>query len=1118
MLEEFKEMLNEHSRDTLPSVLFVSSECAPLAKTGGLADVVGTLPKALKKLGMDARVITPFHRVTKEKYKDKVEHMFHFYVNLGWRHEYCGIEKLDLDGVIIYLVDSEAYYGDKIYRGGAAEIEQYAFFQRAVLDALPNLDFNPEIIHCNDWQSGMVPMLARTQYRGCMQEKMKYLISIHNIAYQGRWNFEFIDDLFGIDKAYFTPEYIELNKDANFLKAGCVFSDRLSTVSPNYANEIKTAYFGEGLEGILNARSHQLTGILNGIDTEVFNPQTDRTIPANYSKSDISGKALCKEGLQRKLGLEINPDVPIIGMVTRMTEQKGFELVMTVLDDLMTYEDVQFVLLGTGDQRYEEFMRNAENKYRGRLCSYIGYDEELSHLVYAGSDFFLMPSRFEPCGLSQMIAMRYGCLPIVRETGGLKDSVNPYNCITGEGDGFSFANFDAWEMRATIHYALSFYKDKKVMESLIDNAMNEDFSFERSAKEYVRLYISMLDGYHETPPAILHECTDIKYRTPFGAVEQGEEVKISFNILSGRVIDAVLVLRLEDEKIEYPMERSKDSYRVKFNAPDKVGAWRYYFRIETKYGTRFIAPDQTGFTANMYNYESEGFSFTVYLKGFETPEWFKSCVMYQIFPDRFGFYGKSGALRGIKYHKELGQTPSLHKSLDEDVKYLPADGEEDYYPDDFYGGTLKGIQAKLPYLKDLGISVIYLNPIVEARSNHRYDTSNYLNVDPILGTVQDFEALCEKGKKLGIKIILDGVYSHTGSDSIYFDRYGHYGNTGACSGQDSQYYKWFSFDSFPNDYKCWWNFKDLPEVDERNEQWQNYIIKNDDSVMKTWLKRGASGWRLDVADEIPDDVLSLMRSEVKKEDKDALIIGEVWEDAVTKYGSEGPRNYVLGYSLDSVMNYPFRFAVLDFLSRRKSAYDLRNFLLNQKFSYPKPVYESLMNLLSSHDVDRIRTALSTDVVIRDLTRQEQIELTFSDESLKKAVELEKLAAVLQFVLPGVPCIYYGDEQGMMGVCDPFNRMPFKEDDENTGLYEFYKKLAEMRKSSLALSRGDVQLFALSDDVITILRYDDIKKSESALAIINRGDYDFNYKLNLKEYNLGTVKGKIPALKAEIRFI
>ena len=484
--------LKERGLKAMPNILLAAAECAPLSKTGGLADVVGTLPKALKKLKIDARVITPYHRCIKDKYADKVEHMFDFELRLGWRTQYCGIERLELDGVCIYLVDNEFYYGDKIYKGGWEEGEQYAFFCRAVLDALPNLGFEPDIVHCNDWHTAMLPLLAKTQYAGGMQSKLKWLLTIHNIAYQGKFGFDYVQDLLGVDEKYYTPEFMELDGCANFLKAGCVFSDRINTVSPTYSEEIKSAYFGEGLEGILSARSHELCGIINGIDVKSFNPHGDELIPARYDKGHLGGKRKCKAELQKSMGLEVREDVPLFAMVTRMTEQKGFDLVMRMLDELMGNNDMQFMLLGSGDKKYEDFMRSAESRYPGRLCAYIGYNEALSHRVYAGSDFYLMPSRFEPCGLSQMIAMRYGSIPIVRETGGLKDSVMPYNKFTGEGTGFSFADFNAHEMKDAVMLALDCYRKPEVMAGLVRSTMEADFSFNKSAEEYARLYICLL--------------------------------------------------------------------------------------------------------------------------------------------------------------------------------------------------------------------------------------------------------------------------------------------------------------------------------------------------------------------------------------------------------------------------------------------------------------------------------------------------------------------------------------------------------------------------------------------------------------------------------------------------
>ena len=492
MKKEFRDLLRSKGRSELPAVLLAASECAPLAKTGGLADVIGTLPKGLRALGFDVRVIVPYHRCIKEKYADRVEHLFYFYVQLGWRREYAGIEKLELEGLTVYLVDNEHYFGDRIYWGGEGEIEQYAFFTRAVLDALPNLDFTPEIVHCNDWHTAMMPMLGRTQYPGGMQERVRYLLTIQNIAFQGKLSFALAKDLLGIDERYLTGEYMELNGCANFLKGGCVFADRINTVSPGYAREIMTDYYGEGLEGILTARANEVSGILNGIDRVFYDPHRDPALPAHYDRARRRGKAVCKAALQERMGLRVEPETPIFAMVTRMTEQKGFDLVLCALDDLMCREDMQFMLVGSGEERFENFMRAAEYRYKGRLCSYIGYNEDLSHLVYAGSDFLLMPSRFEPCGLSQMIAMRYGTIPIVRETGGLRDSVVPYNKFTGEGTGFGFANFDAWEMRDAIRAALGCYRNKETMDRLITNAMSMDFGYERAAEEYARLYLCIL--------------------------------------------------------------------------------------------------------------------------------------------------------------------------------------------------------------------------------------------------------------------------------------------------------------------------------------------------------------------------------------------------------------------------------------------------------------------------------------------------------------------------------------------------------------------------------------------------------------------------------------------------
>lgn len=621
--------------------------------------------------------------------------------------------------------------------------------------------------------------------------------------------------------------------------------------------------------------------------------------------------------------------------------------------------------------------------------------------------------------------------------------------------------------------------------------------------------------------SVMFDARRAEFRTPSGAASCGENIRLAFRVLGGAVKTAELVVYGDDGRMEYPMQREGRDYAARFTAPDKAQALWYFFRIETQDGTHWLCPDDTGFIGRISGRENGGFRLTVALKDFDTPAWFRRGVMYQIFPDRFAFSDDDTAKRGVEYHCAIGQTAELHKSLDEPVRWQPRAFETDYSPDDFYGGTLSGIEHKLDYLKDLGVTVLYLNPIVEARSNHRYDTSDYMRPDPILGTVEDFERLCLASREHGIRVVLDGVFSHTGADSVYFNRDEHYPSLGACQGEKSPYYNWYDFKSFPTDYRCWWGFKDLPEVEETNPQWQDFIIEGEDSVVKTWLRRGASGWRLDVADELPDSVLAQIRRAAKKEKPDALILGEVWEDAVIKESYGARRNYALGYSLDSVMNYPFRNTMLAFARGHISAYAVRDFLIGQQMNYPKPMYYSLMNLLGSHDVDRLRTALSVDFNIRDLSREQQVNLHISDAALQRALTLEKLCAVVQFAIPGVPSVYYGDEQGMCGVCDPFNRQPFKEGEQE--LHDYYAHLADLRNSVPTLSTGEAVFMAENSDVLMILRY--VKDgadafSQSAengayLAVINRAERDMDFCADCSVADCGVYRGTVKAQSGEI---
>ena len=475
----------------MKKILFVTSECVPFVKTGGLGDVAGALPKVLNQKGCDARVIMPKFGAIPQQYKERMRYIDHIYIKMNWRSQYCGIFELDHDGVKYYFIDNEFYFGGPTIYGPIHEdIERFAFFDKAVLAMLQVVDFFPDILHCNDWQAGMVPVLLRAHYSyDGRYNAMKSVMTIHNLKFQGIYDKKTIADVCELSNDYFTPDKLEFYKDASFLKGGMVYADYITTVSPTYAEEIKSDYFGERLNGLLNARSGSLCGIVNGISYDDWNPATDKFIYHNYDAGRLDDKYVNKLALQQDLGFEQNADKFLIGMVTRLTGQKGMDLVECVMDSILSNPRVQIVILGTGEQRYEDSLRFFEWKYSGRVSAQIKFDNALSHKIYAGCDVFLMPSLFEPCGLSQMISMRYGTLPIVRETGGLKDTVEPYNEYENTGTGYSFANYNAHEMLGRIESAYTtFALNRGAWTAMQKRAMAKDFSWNVSADKYIELY------------------------------------------------------------------------------------------------------------------------------------------------------------------------------------------------------------------------------------------------------------------------------------------------------------------------------------------------------------------------------------------------------------------------------------------------------------------------------------------------------------------------------------------------------------------------------------------------------------------------------------------------------
>lgn len=476
-------------------IVFASAECAPFVKTGGLGDVAGSLPAALVRAGAEVIVMVPKYATIKDEYKAQMEHFSDFYVSLGWRNEYCGLEKLERDGVTYMFVDNERYFARDYPYGFFDDGERFAFFSKAITESLQHLPagFECDILHCNDWQTALAPVFLREFYQGLpLYDRVKTVFSIHNVAFQGQFSDTVMEDILGV--AHIPAAASQLRCDAcsiNYMLGALRYADAITTVSPTYAGEIQTPEFGEGLDGVLRERSYALQGILNGIDVAGFDPATDKRIAANYTVEDRSGKAVCKAKLQEELGLEVRDDRPLMVMVTRLTRQKGMDLVMYALDRILA-GGVQVAVLGTGDRDYEDGLRYFQDKYPGTMAARIEFDPALSQRMYAAADMFLMPSKFEPCGLSQIIAMRYGTLPIVRETGGLKDTVIPYNEFTGEGTGFSFTNFNGDEMGdAVFRAARLFWDNRDAWNQLVTQAMSQDFSWTRSADKYLDLYFFM---------------------------------------------------------------------------------------------------------------------------------------------------------------------------------------------------------------------------------------------------------------------------------------------------------------------------------------------------------------------------------------------------------------------------------------------------------------------------------------------------------------------------------------------------------------------------------------------------------------------------------------------------
>lgn len=468
-------------------VLFVTSECHPFIKTGGLGDVAWSLPRALKEEGIEVAVILPKYTQIPSRYRDKMKHVAHFTVNVSYRQQYCGVESLKIDGIIYYFIDSMYYFDREGTYGYIDDGERFSFFSQAVIEAMEKISFIPDVLHCNDWHTAIIPLLLKVKYSWIeAYQDIKTVLTIHNLKFQGIFPFEALGDLLSVGDSVMVDTGVEYYGNVNYMKGGINYADWVTTVSPTYAREIKYPFYGEGLHGLMSRIDYKLTGILNGIDTKINDPSTDQFIPFNYSLKDLSGKKLCKRALQDELGLP-QKEVPLIGIISRLTDQKGFDILAKGLEELLNQE-LQMVVVGTGERKYEDMFNYFAFQYPEKISSQIKFDLGLAQRVYAGCDMILVPSQFEPCGLTQMIAMRYGTVPIVRETGGLADTVIPYNQYTKKGLGFTFANYDAFDLKDAVYRALYVYQDQNAWQDIVRADMAADHSWLRSASEYEAIY------------------------------------------------------------------------------------------------------------------------------------------------------------------------------------------------------------------------------------------------------------------------------------------------------------------------------------------------------------------------------------------------------------------------------------------------------------------------------------------------------------------------------------------------------------------------------------------------------------------------------------------------------
>ena len=1056
-------------------VAFVTAELAPVVKVGGLGDFAFGLTRSLGTHGVDVSVFIPLYRQVGEEYRERMTLCKRFNVQLGWRNHECELYSARVNGVQVFFLKNDYYFDRSSVYNQDDDLERMAYFSKAFIDSMAATGYRPDIIHCNDWHTALIPFMIDVTAPWMHDQGLGTVLTIHNLSYLGVYPARVIYEMFdfrGLEvlrwvRIFSDPQQEEktIRRLRALITGGVISSlitgircaDSSVTVSESYSKEMLDRLEWPATENVMKSLERPIGYILNGIDFGYYDPMTDSDLVRNYGSDSIQERDANREALAKELGLTLEDDTFFLGFIGRMVDQKGLDLLIEALPSILE-RNICFVMMGDGDEKYIEGLKTASGQMGKDRFRLLRFDESLAHRIYSGVDGLLVPSVFEPCGLVQMIAMRYGAVPLVHRVGGLRDTVRD---SVFDRTGFLYDGQNCSELLGCIDEAYDVWKnDHAQWLEIQQNCMEEDNDWSARAEEYAELYREVRARRN----ARLHDSLDPELRSPIGAVKVGTQVTVS---IFDHGFDSVgLRVREGNRFYMVPMKKAEGKYTGVIDVPDR-GTTIYYDFILTQGPNRYYYGNNVklnGGRGNLYAFNSRTYSITVYSEE-DHPSWFMNCVAYQIFPDSFSrgsdWVERSKNIVDPHWNGRYGRhlidlTDALQSEYDSDGTIKNPQ---------FYGGTLKGITERLDYISDLGADLIYITPILYALSNHRYDTADYFKIDPILGDFDSFRELVANCEERGIRIMSDGVFNHTGSESKYYDRAGEFGSDGAYGNPGSPYARWYDFiDGSCMRNSDWHGIRSLPRISPNSRDYQNFIC-GDEGFIEFWMRLGVSSWRLDSADELAPAFIADIRSKAFELNQDSVVIGEMSYDPTRYIGVEGPVSFVNDKRLHGVTNYPLHYAFRYFIAGDINARDFIDRMLTICENYPDQVLLSCFIFLDSHDTARLTTVLQEKYAGEDIG------------------DLYKAAAVMLFSLPGVPLIYYGDETGMKGGKDPDNRRAFPWDSMDTDIHSHFKRLISFYRQWGSLRTGRLSLAAAGESAVIISRE---SENDSTMAFVNVG--------------------------------